>query len=67
MPKEILLKSFPSNTLAEIAQNFLKSYGILSFLKAGGLGFKEYKGDSNEADLYVLEKDYQRAKDLLDD
>jgi len=67
MPKEILLKSFPSNTLAEIAQNFLKSYEIISFFKAGGLGFKEYKGDSNEADLYVLEKDYQRAKDLLDD
>jgi len=67
MKKEILLKKFNSNLLAEAAQNLLKSYSIASYLKVeGGIEFRGALGDSYGADLYVLEKDYKRAKEIVE-
>ena len=66
MAKETLLKRFNSNTLAETAQNLLKSYGITSFLKVeGGVRFRGDLGDIYGADLYVSEKDYEKAKEII--
>ena len=67
MEKEILLKRFNSNLLAEAAQNLLKSYGITSYLKIeGGIEFRGALGDSYGAKLYVLEKDYKRAREIIE-
>ena len=67
MEKEILLKKFNSNLLAKSAQNLLKKYGIASILKVeGGIEFRGALGDSYGADLYVLEKDYKKAKQIIE-
>jgi len=63
----ILLKKFNSNLLVEAAQNLLKSNGIASTIKVeGGIEFRGALGDSYGADLYVLEKDYKRAKQIVE-
>jgi len=67
MEKEILLKKFNSNLLTEAAQNLLKSNGIVSIIKVeGGIEFRGALGDSYGADLYVLKKDYKRAKQIIE-
>jgi len=67
MGKEILLKKFNSNLLTEATQNLLKSNGIVSIIKVeGGIEFRGALGDSYGADLYVLEKDYKRAKQIIE-
>jgi len=67
MGKEILLKKFSSNLLTEATQNLLKSNGIVSIIKIeGGISFRGALGDSYGADLYVLEKDYKRAKQIIE-
>ena len=67
MGKEILLKKFNSNILTEATQNLLKSNGIVSIIKVeGGIEFRGALGDSYGADLYVLEKDYKRAKQIIE-
>lgn len=67
MGKEILLKKFNSNLLAESVQGLLKSYGITSIIKVeGGVEFRGALGDSYGADLYILEKDYKRAKEIIE-
>ena len=65
--KEVLVKKFNSNMLAEAAKILLKSYGIESYIKVeGGIDFRGAMGDSYGADLYALEKDLQKAKAILD-
>lgn len=67
MGKEILLKKFNSNLLAESAQGLLKNCGIASTIRVeGGIEFRGALGDSYGADLYVLEKDYKRAKEIIE-
>jgi len=67
MGKEILVKKFNSNLLAESIQSLLKSHGIASTLRVeGGIEFRGALGDSYGADLYVLEKDYERAKKIIE-
>jgi len=67
MGKEILLKKFNSNILTETAQNLLKSNGIVSIIKIeGGISFRGALGDGYGSDLYVLEKDYKRAKQIIE-
>jgi len=67
MEKEILLKKFNSNILAETAQNLLKSCGIPNTIKIeGGIEFRGALGDSYGADLYVLEKDYKEAIQIIE-
>lgn len=52
--------------LAEAAKILLKSYGIESMIKVeGGIDFRGAMGDSYGADLYVLEKDLQKAQAIL--
>ncbi len=66
METEILLKKFNSNILAEAAQNLLKSHGIESTIKIeGGASFRGALGDNYGADLWVLEKDFQRAEEII--
>jgi len=61
------LKRFNSNILAETVQSLLKSNGIASVIKVeGGVEFGWALGDSYGADLYVLEKDYKRAKEIIE-
>jgi hypothetical protein len=65
--KEIKVKRFNSNTMAETARGLLKRYGIESMIKVeGGVEFQGALGDSFGADLYVLDKDYEKAKSILD-
>ena len=67
MGKEILLKKFNSNISTETAQNLLKSNGIVSIIKIeGGIEFRGALGDRYGSDLYVLEKDYKRAKQIIE-
>jgi len=67
MGKEILLRKFNSNLLTEATQNLLKSNGIVSIIKIeGGIQFRGALGDSYGSDLYVLEKDYKRAKQIIE-
>jgi hypothetical protein len=67
MTKEILLKKFNSNMLAEATQNLLKSYNIKSIIKVeGGIEFRGALGDNYGADLYVSEKDYKEAIQIID-
>lgn len=68
MEKEKLLKRFNSNLMAEAIKNMLKSYGIESMLKVeGGIDYRGAIGDSYGASLYVLDKDYQKAKEILEE
>jgi len=65
--KEILLKKFNSNISTETAQSLLKSNGIVSIIKiVGGIQFRGELGDSYGSDLYVLERDYERAKQIIE-
>ena len=65
--KEIRIKKFNSNTIAEAARNLLKSHGIESIIKVeGGIEFQGALGDSYGADLYVLDRDYEKAKEILE-
>ncbi len=67
MAKQVLLKKFGSNLLAEAAQNLLKSRGIPSLIKVtGGIEFRGALGDSWGADLWVLEKDFKKAKEIIE-
>lgn len=67
MTKQILLKKFNSNILAETVQNLLKSYDIKSIIKIeGGVEFRGALGDSYGADLYVLEKDCKKAIEIIE-
>lgn len=63
-----LVKKFNSNMIAEAARNLLKENGISSVLKTeGGIEFFGALGDSWGASLYVAEKDFQNASELLSD
>lgn len=66
MNKLIFLKSFNSIILAEFARNLLKSHNINSIIKNSGVEFPGDLGDSFGGELYVLEKDYEKAKEILD-
>ncbi|HOC53959.1 MAG TPA: DUF2007 domain-containing protein [Candidatus Pacearchaeota archaeon] len=66
MSKEVLLKKFNSNLLAEATQNLLRKYNIKSIIKVeGGIDFRGALGDNYGADLYVLEKDYKEAMNII--
>lgn len=66
MGKLVFLKSFNSIILAEFARNLLKSYGINSMIKNSGVEFSGDLGDGFGGELYILEKDYKKAKEILD-
>ncbi len=65
--KDVKVKNFNSNMLAESAKNLLKEHGIESIIKVeGGIEFQGALGDSFGADLYVLDKDYEKAKEIIE-
>jgi len=63
--KEIFLKYFDSIALARLAQETLKSQGIESLIQNSGIKFPGDLGDSFGAELYVMDKDYKKAKEVL--
>lgn len=67
MGKLVFLKSFNSIILAEFARNLLKYHNINSIIKNSGVEFPGDLGDGFGGELYVLEKDYEKAKEILDE
>lgn len=66
--QEILLKTFDSLAIAGLAKNTLEKYGIKSILQKRGLEMAEGAGgDMAGADLFVLEKDIEKAKKILEE
>lgn len=51
---------------AELAGNLLKTKGIESSINKLGIRFPGDMGDSYGAELFVAEKDGERAKEILD-
>jgi|AntAceMinimDraft_16_1070373.scaffolds.fasta_scaffold88306_2 hypothetical protein len=62
----IFLKSFSSITEAELAKNILKSQDIISIIKNAGVKFPGDLGDSYGANLFVPKKDFEKAKEILE-
>lgn len=50
---------------AELVKNLLKEHGIEASVQRRGLQFPGDLGDSYGADLFVPEKDVEKAKDIL--
>ena len=59
------IKFFNSISEAELIKNLLKEHGINASVQKRGLQFPGDLGDSYGADLFVPEKDLERAKDIL--
>ncbi|MCX6702270.1 MAG: hypothetical protein NTW60_00105 [Candidatus Wolfebacteria bacterium] len=64
--KEVLVGSFNSIAEGELAKNLLLGHGIKCLFQKRGLEFPGDLGDSYGADLFVLEKDAQKAKKVMD-
>lgn len=65
--KEVLLKSYNSLAEAELAKNLLQTQNIKSVVQKNGLEWVEGAGgDVAGADLFVLESDAERAKEILE-
>jgi len=62
----IKIKYFNSITNAELARNFLKESGIETSVNRLGIRFPGDMGDSYGADLSVAEKDFEKAKEILE-
>lgn len=62
----MMLESFPNAYVAEMAKGILESYEIESLLKKSHMeGNMIASGTMQEAELWVLKKDYQRTKKIL--
>jgi len=59
------IKFLNSIAEAELIKNLLKEHGINASVQKRGLQFPGDLGDSYGADLFVPEKDLERAKDIL--
>lgn len=62
----IKIKFFNSIVAAELAGNLLKENGIKNMVQKRGMDFPGDLGDSYGADLFVAEKDVEKAKELLE-
>lgn len=62
----VFLKHFNSIVLAKLAKNMLEIKRVKSVLRNTGLEFPEDLGDSYGADLYVPEKQFKKAKEILE-
>lgn len=63
----IKIKFFNSITEAELAKNLLKEHGIKVILQKKGVEFPGSRGDSYGADLFIEEKNFNKAKEILDE
>ena len=59
------IKFFNSIAEAELARNLLKKSGIESLVQRRGMEFPGDMGDSYGGDLFVAEKDTEKAKKIL--
>jgi hypothetical protein len=62
----IKIKFFNSIIEARLAGNLLKEYGIKNLVKERGLKFPGDLGDSYGAELFIAEKDAERAREILE-
>lgn len=62
----IKIKFFNSIAEAELAGNLLMSRGIKNMIQKRGLRFSGDLGDSCGADLFVHERDAEKAIEILD-
>ncbi|MFH0819447.1 MAG: hypothetical protein V1892_00255 [bacterium] len=64
----IFLKNFATYSEAELARNFLKANGFKSVvIQKGNIAAASlFTGWTGDADVFVLRKDYNRAKELLE-
>ena len=61
-----LVKNFPNRITAESAKEYLKAYNIECIIQSSDLMFGSSGGDFiHGADLYVQEKDYKFALELI--
>lgn len=64
--KEIKIKNFPTRIEAEIGKTMLRSHGIESFLQLEGVHSSGIPNETLGVDLYVLEKNMEKARELLE-
>ena len=62
----IKIKFFNSIVEAELAKNLLEQNKIEGIVRRRGLEFPGDLGDSYGADLFVTQKDVEKAKELLE-
>jgi len=63
----VKLKRFSSICEAELAKSLLESFGIKSIIKNSGIQFSGDLGDGYGADLFILQKDFDRANEILEE
>ncbi len=63
--EQVVIKNFATEMEAELAKNMLKAYGINSFVQTKGTHSSGVPDDRYGADLIVLEKDVEKARELL--
>ncbi|HDH31278.1 MAG TPA: hypothetical protein ENH26_00705 [Candidatus Wolfebacteria bacterium] len=62
----IFLKNFATYSEAELAKNLLENNDIKSMLQKGDIAVAgEFSGYAGDANLFVLEKDHNKAKEIL--
>jgi len=66
MNDPVFLKRFSSIMEAELTKSLLESQGINCIIKNGGLKFVGDLGDGYGADLFIPKKDFEKAKEILD-
>jgi len=60
-------KSFSSITQTELAKNVLESQGVNGIIKDSGVSFEGSLGDSYGANLFILKKEFEKAREILED
>lgn len=61
------LKNFGTYAEAELAKNLLEKLGVRAWIQKGDLNAAgEFAGFSGDADVFVFEKDFKKAKDILE-
>lgn len=63
----IVVQTFGSIVIAELAKNLLEKKGVLAFVQKAGFKFPGDAGDGFGAGVMVAEKDLQKAKKILKD
>ena len=62
----VIVESYSNLLMAEVAKGILESYGIESFIKKAVIeDIMTAVGMMQVCDLWVLRRDYQRAKKIL--
>jgi hypothetical protein len=62
---QVTVKNFASEMEAELARNMLLAYGVKSFVQLKGVHSGGITDSRFGADLMVLAKDIEKAKELL--